>query len=452
MGVGGGLMVAAALLAPDAVAHSGRAIPLPPENLSVWGAMVEFSKHGFKHILLGYDHLLFLAGLVVLAAGLREVVGVIGLFALAYSATLLGGTMIGLAVPGDLIDAVIAVSVGYVGMQIAFGSPGGRLSRDPRRPAFAFGLAHGLGLSSLLQELQLPGDEVLPSAIGFNVGVEVGQIAAIAVFLALLAAFRAFPFPARQRIPAGFAFASASAVLLAFIVFSPGVAVAHVLPPPPPPVAPAPKVKEIPSADRDRYRSYVVEIRPRVPGLKARIVGGQEKLEVLWTGRTPLVVEGVQGEPMARMSARGIELNERSPSAHLSTERYARVPLPAGTDPGAPPRWRLVATPGPISWFEHRAQWMTASRPHGVGDGARGMTIFHWTVPARLGGRRVEIRGALDWLPDPAAVRDRRSDAETPLLSAAILAAAMALGGAAGVLVRRRLEAEPGQQTSPPRP
>lgn len=202
----------------DLLAHSGVQLA-PPDDLSAWGAIAEFARYGAKHILLGYDHLLFLFGLALLSRGARDVVAIAAVFAVSYSSTLVGGTLLGISAPGDLIDAVIALSVGYVGMQVAFGRVGGRLSRDPRGPALVFGLAHGLGLSSLLQELRLPGDDLLPSVIGFNLGVEAGQIAALVGFIALLAAVRVFPLPPRERIPAGFALGSAAAVLLGFVVF-----------------------------------------------------------------------------------------------------------------------------------------------------------------------------------------------------------------------------------------
>jgi hypothetical protein len=218
LGLGGTVLIAASLLAGEAVAHTGAPISAPVDDLSAGGALVEFSKYGFKHILLGYDHLLFLAGLALLSTGARDVAAIVGIFALSYSATLVGGTLLEIAVPGDLIDAVIAVSVGYVGAQIAFGTSGGWLSRNPRGPALAFGLAHGLGLSSLLQELRLPGDDLLPSVLGFNLGVELGQIVAIAVFIAALLALHAFPFPARERIPAGSGFISVASALLAFVI------------------------------------------------------------------------------------------------------------------------------------------------------------------------------------------------------------------------------------------
>ncbi|MEJ7876557.1 MAG: HupE/UreJ family protein, partial [Solirubrobacterales bacterium] len=211
----GSLLVAGLVTAP-ALAHSGAGIEATGD-LSGWAAAGEFMRYGTKHIVLGFDHLLFLCGLALLTKGLRDLAAIAGIFALAYSATLVGGTLLGIAVPGELIDAVIALSVGFVGAQIAFGGTRQWLGRDPRAPAFAFGLAHGLGLSSLLQELRLPGDELLPSVLGFNVGVELGQIAVILAFVAILAALRAFPFPERERIPAGCALISVSAALLAFL-------------------------------------------------------------------------------------------------------------------------------------------------------------------------------------------------------------------------------------------
>ena len=439
---GGALAIAAGVPAV-AAAHSGTPLSPPAESLSFWGALVEFAPYGAKHILFGYDHLLFLAGLALLCAGLRDVLGVAAMFFVSYSATLIGATMLGLAVPGGIIDTIIAVSVVYVGVQIAFGSRGGRPSRDPRPPALVFGLAHGLGLSTLLQELRLPDDDVLPSVLGFNVGVEVGQLAVILLVVGALRAARVFPVPVRQRIPAGFAFVFAGVLFLSSAALGTPDAFAHPAKGPPPPIAPPAVVEPIPPEDEDQYVSRVTAVRPDVPGLEVRVLGNQEKLEVEWTGEPPLVIEGVEGEPMLRMSSRGVEINELSQSAYLSANRYADVTVPGTVDPKAAPRWRRLASPGPFSWYEHRAQWMGAERPEVVGDGAAGTTIFHWKVPATLGNRELQIRGSLDWRPDPAAIRAERSDVESPLLSALMLAVAMVLGALAGVAIRSRLEPEP---------
>ena len=207
----------ASLSVTPAIAHSGAPIEVEG-NLSGLAAGVEFAKYGAKHILLGFDHLLFLCGLALLTRGLRDLVGIVGLFALSYSSTLIAGTLLGIALPGTLIDGIIALSVGYVGAQIGFGRDESRLlGRDPRGPAFVFGLAHGLGLSALLQELRLPGDELMPSILGFNVGVELGQVAVIVTFLAVLHALRSLPCPARERLPAGCALISVASTLLVFL-------------------------------------------------------------------------------------------------------------------------------------------------------------------------------------------------------------------------------------------
>lgn len=230
---------------------------------------------------------------------------------------------------------------------------------------------------------------------------------------------------------------------LAAVCLLPPPAAGHPVGPPPAPEEPPQRVDPIPAEDRDLYHSRVTSIEPPIPGLEAEVLGGDDQLRVTWTGRPPLVIEGTQGEPMLRLSAGGIEINERSPSAYLSGDRYAQVALPGGVDPAAPPRWRLIESPGSFTWYEHRAHWLETERPAAVGDGTRPVAIFHWRVPATLGGRRVTINGDLDWIPDPDAIRDQRSEVSSPLLSALILLGAMALGAGIGVLYRRRHESRP---------
>jgi len=230
--------------------------------------------------------------------------------------------------------------------------------------------------------------------------------------------------------------AIAAAIAAAGLVSGAGPAGAHPAGPPTPPPAPPVAVEEIPAEDVDRYRSHVTAIDPPLGGLEARILDGQEKFEISWTGQTPLVVEGYGGEPMIRRSAAGVEVNRRSPSAYLSGDRYAAVSLPEQADAAAVPSWQPLDDAGSISWYDHRAHWISPERPEIVGDGTEGVTIFHWRIPARLGSRDVVIRGGLDWLPD--AVRAERSGGSDPLLAAGLLAGAAALGAAAGFELRRR--------------
>lgn len=192
----------------------------------------------------------------------------------------------------------------------------------------------------------------------------------------------------------------------------------------------------IPPEDVPRYRSEVTGVSPPIPGLEPRIVGTQDKLEATWLGATPLVIQGLDGEPMIRMSGRGISINLRSPYAYKSGERFGRADPPAGADPSAPPVWNKIASPGSFSWYEHRAQWMRAERPSVVGDGGSATLIRDWEVPATLGGRDLSITGVLEWVPDPQAVRDNASEVSSPALSALILTGALVLGALIGARVR----------------
>ncbi len=208
--------------------------------------------------------------------------------------------------------------------------------------------------------------------------------------------------------------------------------------PPPPKTGPIPRNDLIPARDRESYFSRVTRVEPTVPGLRVRMLGHQDLLELRWTGRQPLVVLGTLGEPMFRLGPAGVEVNRHSPTAWRSAERYARVRVPAFARPRTAPRWERLAEPGPWRWNEHRAQWMTRARPAVVGEGGARRTIRRWSVPVRVGERRVRIAGLLEWIPSADALRDERSEASSPLLSLAIVLGAMGLGAAAGVRLRDR--------------
>lgn len=220
----------------------------------------------------------------------------------------------------------------------------------------------------------------------------------------------------------------------------PGAALAHPANSPPLLIEPPEEVETIPERDRDFYVSRVTKLKPAVPGLGVRILGGDERLELTWTGSPPLTVLGTQGEPMIRMGTGGVEVNLLSPSLYLTGDRYGDVAVPANVNPTAPPRWRRLDSPGAFSWFEHRIHWLESERPPIVGDGTKAATVFHWRVPLLLGDRSVEVVGSLDWVPDPAAIRAMRSDVSSPLLSALILLGALALGAGVGFVARPALE------------
>jgi hypothetical protein len=154
-------------------------------------AFIPFLYLGAKHMVTGYDHLLFLFGVIFYLFRLREVATYVTLFALGHSTTLITGVLIGTHVSAHLVDAVIGLSVVYKALDNLgayrrwFGvQPNARLA------VFLFGLVHGLGLATKLQDFALSPDGLLANLIAFNVGVEIGQLLALAAILIVMGYWR----------------------------------------------------------------------------------------------------------------------------------------------------------------------------------------------------------------------------------------------------------------------
>ena len=178
-----GVLLSCALAAPSVLAH-GIAGDDQAFLLRASGAHVgPYMYLGAKHMVTGYDHLLFLAGVIFFLYRLKDVALYVTLFAIGHSATLLLGVLGGLHVNPYLIDAVIGLSVVYK----AFENLGGfrRLGFEPSTKAavMVFGLFHGFGLATKLQELAISRDGLVANMISFNIGVELGQLLALSVML-----------------------------------------------------------------------------------------------------------------------------------------------------------------------------------------------------------------------------------------------------------------------------
>ncbi len=146
---------------------------------------------GAKHMFTGYDHLLFILGVVFFLYRPRDVIIYVTLFSLGHSITLLAGVLIGINVNAYLVDAVIGLSVVYK----AFDNLGGFKSvfgiEPNNKVAVAiFGLFHGFGLATKLQALELNENGLVANMIGFNVGVELGQLFALSIILAIMVLWR----------------------------------------------------------------------------------------------------------------------------------------------------------------------------------------------------------------------------------------------------------------------
>lgn len=154
-------------------------------------AIIPFLYIGAKHMVTGYDHLLFLLGVIFFLFRSRDILIYVSLFTLGHSLTLLFGVLNHINVNANLIDAVIGFSIIYKG----FDNLGGfkRLlgfQPNTKIAVLIFGLFHGFGLATKLQDFSLPQENLITNMLAFNLGVEVGQCIALLFILTLLGFWR----------------------------------------------------------------------------------------------------------------------------------------------------------------------------------------------------------------------------------------------------------------------
>ena len=169
----------------------------PPVSTSTFP---EFFVMGVEHILTGFDHLLFLFGLLIAISQLRAALWVITCFTLAHSATLALAAFDLVRIPGRIVEPLIALTIIYVGAEnlLSAGTPAGRW-----RLALIFGLVHGLGFATELKEklTGVIGAKIAMPLLSFNLGVELGQIAVAALVLPLILWMRSEPILIRRSVP-----------------------------------------------------------------------------------------------------------------------------------------------------------------------------------------------------------------------------------------------------------
>ncbi len=153
--------------------------------------LLPFVYLGAKHMVTGYDHLLFLFGVIFFLYRLPHVALYVSLFAIGHSTTLLAGVYFGTNVNAYLIDAIIGLSVVYKALdnlgafQRWFG-----LQPNTKVATLVFGFFHGFGLATKIQEFELSRDGLLPNLLAFNLGVEIGQLLALAAILIAMGFWR----------------------------------------------------------------------------------------------------------------------------------------------------------------------------------------------------------------------------------------------------------------------
>ncbi|MBN8831349.1 MAG: HupE/UreJ family protein [Sphingomonadales bacterium] len=146
---------------------------------------------GAKHMVTGYDHLLFLFGVIFFLYRMKDVATYVTLFAIGHSTTLIAGVLIGTHVSPYLVDAIIGLSVVYKALDNLgayrrwFG-----FQPNTKIAVLVFGLFHGLGLATKLQDFAMSGDGLVTNLIAFNVGVEIGQLLALTAILIAMGYWR----------------------------------------------------------------------------------------------------------------------------------------------------------------------------------------------------------------------------------------------------------------------
>ena len=153
--------------------------------------LIPFMYLGAKHMVTGYDHLLFLFGVVFFLYRMQHVGIYVSLFAIGHSTTMLAGVYFGWNVSAYLIDAIIGLSVVYKALdnlgayQRWFG-----FQPDTKAATLIFGFFHGLGLATKILEYEIAQDGLIPNLLAFNVGVEIGQLLALALILIVMGYWR----------------------------------------------------------------------------------------------------------------------------------------------------------------------------------------------------------------------------------------------------------------------
>jgi hypothetical protein len=145
---------------------------------------------GAKHMVTGYDHLLFLAGVIFFLYRLRDVAAYVTLFAVGHSLTLIVGVWFDVPANAYLIDAIIGLSVVYKAFENIGGFQQLGLNINTKAAVWVFGLFHGFGLATKLQELSLSEEGLFGNLIAFNIGVEMGQLVALLGIVTLMNVWR----------------------------------------------------------------------------------------------------------------------------------------------------------------------------------------------------------------------------------------------------------------------
>jgi hypothetical protein len=191
------------------------------------------------------------------------------------------------------------------------------------------------------------------------------------------------------------------------------------------------------------YTSSVSSIAPKTATIEFSVLEGDDQVYVFNRGASTVEVPGYGGEPYLRIRPSGVERNRNSPATYLNLDRYAEQPLPPNAKSSAKPVWERLSRQPAVAWHDHRAHWMNRVPPIAVRNApTERHHIQDWTIPIRVAGRPVIVRGSLDYAP-PAETAAKGSSGFATILWPAFAGAALVLAGLTLVVARRRGGGEP---------
>ncbi|ODT05995.1 MAG: hypothetical protein ABS35_46365 [Kaistia sp. SCN 65-12] len=179
--------------------------------------LLPFIYLGAKHMVTGYDHILFLFGVIFFLYRMKHIAIYVSLFAIGHSTTMLLGVYFNIGINSYIIDAIIGLSVVYKALdnigafQRWFG-----FQPDTKAATLIFGFFHGFGLSSKIIDYNISPDGLVPNLLAFNVGVEIGQLVALAMILIMMGFWRRTPSFFKHAYTANVAMMSAGFVLIGY--------------------------------------------------------------------------------------------------------------------------------------------------------------------------------------------------------------------------------------------
>ena len=149
---------------------------------------LNFIKTGIHHIFIGYDHIAFIIGIVIIILSFKQAVKIVTAFTIAHSITLILSALDIIVIQQSIAELIIALSIAYIGFENLYS----KKIKKRWAIAFIFGLFHGFGFSAVLKEIGLPKGFEIISLLSFNVGVEIGQLAIVGLIIPMMLYFKKY--------------------------------------------------------------------------------------------------------------------------------------------------------------------------------------------------------------------------------------------------------------------